>query len=84
MTEQPRVQIISTRTIPFNPIKPIYFMHTADITQEEKRLAIETLEEITDIANVKGKVPVIDFGVWRTPNHRTADGQLVPHMSVDW
>jgi len=84
MAEEPRVRILSTRTIPLNPIRPIYFMHTPDITPEEKQLALETLEEILNIAKVSREIPVVDFGVWRQPNFRNSDGQLVPHMSVDW
>lgn len=82
MVEQPKVRVISKRS--FNPIRPIYFMHTSDITQEEKQLALETLGEILDIAGVIREIPIIDFGVWRRPNYRNSDGQLAPHMSVDW
>ena len=84
MAEEPRIRIISSRTVPFNPIRPVYFMHTPDITEEERQLALETLEEILDIANVRRQIPIIDFGVWREPNYQGSDGQLVPHISVDW
>lgn len=84
MAKELRLRRTSTRTIPFNPIRPIYFMHTPDITQEEKQLTLEALEEILDIAEVRGKILVVDFGVWREPNYRNSDGQLIPHMSVDW
>lgn len=84
MTQGPRIRILSSRTIQFNPIRPVYFMHTPDITSEERALALETLEEILDIANVRRQIPVTDFGVWREPNYRDSNGQLVPHMSVDW
>lgn len=77
-------EIISISTIPFNPIKPIYFMRTPDVTHEEKELALETLEEILDIAEVRGQISIIDFDVWRQANYKNSDGQLIPHMSVDW
>ena len=75
---------ISSGEIPFNPINPIYFMHTPDITQEERALAIEALEEILDIAGVGEEIPIVDFGVWRETNYIDENGWLVPHKSVDW
>ncbi len=74
----------SPQTIPFNPAIPIYFMHTPDVTQREKALAIEAIEEILEIANVKGKIPIADFGVWRKRDWIDSSGKLVPHSSVDW
>jgi len=84
MTEEARAKVVATRTVPFNPVRPIYFMHTPDITPDEKHLALETLDEILDIAGIRGEIPVNDLGVWRQPNYRRHDGQLAPHMSVDW
>ncbi len=68
----------------FNPIKPIYFMHTSDITRQEKKIALETLKEILQIAGVEGKIPIIDNGFWRSPDYKDPQGKLNPHMSVDW
>lgn len=75
---------ISSGEIPFNPINPIYFMHTPDITQEERALAIEALEEILDIVGVGEEIPIVDFGVWRETNYIDENGWLAPHKSVDW
>ena len=79
-----RVEKKSAGENPFNPINPLYFMHTPDITKEERTLAIETLEEILTLAGVGEEIPLVDFGVWREPNYLDRNGELVPHKSVDW
>jgi len=75
-----------TRRFPsrFNPFRPIYVMRTEEVTREEKEAALEALEDILEIADVKGKIQIVDFDVWRPYGYKDRDGRLVPHMSVDW
>ncbi|UCD83331.1 MAG: hypothetical protein JSU92_08365 [Deltaproteobacteria bacterium] len=75
---------ISSGETPFNPMNPVYFMHTTDISQEERDLALETLEEILYLAGVGDEIPIVDYGVWREHNYIDENGRLVPHKSVDW
>tara|TARA_B100000315_G_scaffold191068_1_gene181228 strand:- start:123 stop:935 length:813 start_codon:yes stop_codon:yes gene_type:complete len=70
--------------VPASNSIPIYFMHTSNITLAEKDVAIGALEDILETANGKDRMPIIDFGAWKEPTYRDANGQLVPNMSVDW
>lgn len=68
----------------YGPIRPVYLMYTPDITKEEKNLAIETLEEILDIAEVGKQMRIFNLGVWRMKEYRDSKGKLIPYRSVDW
>ncbi|MEM7826919.1 MAG: hypothetical protein QXQ40_01700 [Candidatus Aenigmatarchaeota archaeon] len=63
-------------------IKPIHLMHTPEISQDEKDLAIETIEDVLEIAGIKLRIE--DLGVWRDKNYKNPDNTFAKHKSVDW
>ncbi len=78
------VKYIRMITVKFNPIRPVYLMHTPDVTEDESDAALEALHDILDIAGMAGRIQVTDLGVWREEDYVDANGELVPHKSVDW
>jgi len=64
--------------------KPIYVVCESGIPSRLVQVVIEGIQEVLDLARVMdARVEVKNFGIWRE-NPWQADGQLLPHRSVDW
>ncbi|MEM5804674.1 MAG: hypothetical protein QXU82_02400 [Candidatus Aenigmatarchaeota archaeon] len=61
---------------------PIYFIRSADVPKEDYDAVMDAARDILKISG--GSAVIKDFGVWRQPNWRDADGKLTRWNSVDW
>jgi predicted Zn-dependent protease len=64
-------------------IKPIYVVQQAGVPEEQMSAVLTGIREIVRLAGMTDRIPIHNFGVWQTTNHRTAQG-LVPFASVQW
>lgn len=66
-----------------DPVKPFNVLDTRSLRQE--RLAVvDAIQECVALAQPPKPLGIEDFGHYRAPNWRQEDGELTPHMSVDW
>ena len=63
--------------------KPIYIMLEHGISDAQKQIVMQAINEMLSLANMKDRIEVKDFGVWRN-NIWMAGNKLIPYQSVDW
>ena len=68
---------------PHNPHKPMNLLDTRGLRQE-RTAVVDALHECMKLAELDKPLPVRDFGQYRHPGWRDEEGELQPHLSVDW
>lgn len=64
-------------------IKPVNILDTQSF-RPERMAVIDAVKELLEHCQPQQPIQVNDYGCWRHPLWRDADGQLQPFLSVDW
>jgi hypothetical protein len=73
---QPNVQPVNIS------VKPVYIMNQEGVSPLEKQAVLDGAKELIRLTGVD--LTVKDFGHWRSPNFKNADGTLKRYHSVEW
>ena len=68
---------------PPSPFKPINVLDVRSV-RPERLAVVDGLQELISLARPARPVEINDYGHYRAPNWRDEDGNLRPHLSVDW
>ena len=66
-----------------NPHKPFILLDTRSLRQE-RMAVVDAIQECMTLAEFAEPLRLRDFGRYRDPCWRDDDGDLRPHLSVDW